>query len=85
MIRKLALTVAVVALSSPFVTRADRMAKNSDETTRASMGETKDQTRFRNLVNEAAEAYGSIAKGPHGEVPKSVLSNEVDPKNWTGR
>jgi lipid-binding SYLF domain-containing protein len=53
------------------------MAKNSAETTRASMGETKDQTRFRELVRESSDAYGSIAKGPHGEVPSGVLKNAL--------
>lgn len=41
------------------------------------MGETKDQTRFRMLVKDSAEAYMSIAKGSHGEVPKSVLNNAL--------
>ncbi len=44
---------------------------------RASLGENKDQRRFRILVNEASEAYESIAKGSQGEVPKKILNSAL--------
>ena len=73
--KKIALIVAL-AICCPLLGHAeDRLAQNQDTAARARMGEIKDQPRFHRMVDEASEVYGAIAKGPHGEVPASVLKN----------
>jgi len=68
--RKLALLLAIL-IACPLMVGAE----DKDSSMRARMGETKDQARFHTLVDESSEVYSAIAKGPHGEVPASVLAN----------
>ena len=71
--RKIALLLSLV-VSGPLLAQADnRSALNQDEATRARMELTKDQLDFHKMVDRASEVYSAIAKGPHGEVPSSVL------------
>lgn len=75
MTKKIALFLALI-VSCPLLGLAeDQRAGNSDESMKARIGEVKDEARFHKIVDEASEAYRSIAKGPHGEVPASVLKS----------
>ena len=72
---KIALTL-LIGLCSPLISGAeDRRAQNEDQTLRARMGEAREHTQFHKMVDQSAEVYSAIAKGPQGEVPRSVISN----------
>ena len=73
--RIIALSFAFV-ISCPLLARAeDVQAKNETQESRARMAEVKDRADFTKLVDQSAEVYGAIAKGPQGEVPSSILKN----------
>lgn len=68
--------ILALALCCPIAVRAeDQRAQNQDQSIRARMGEIKDQAGFHKMVDQATEVYSSIAKGSHGTVPASVLTN----------
>ena len=73
MIRKIALALGLVA-TCPLVVHAEDV-KTQDPSMRARMSEVRDETRFHKMIDDAAAVYTAIAKGPHGEVPASVLKN----------
>lgn len=77
--KKLIVTVAtILVVTNPGNAFGDDHKRRiSEDSARASLGETKDQTRFRKLVNEASEAYESIVKGPQSEVPRKVLNSAL--------
>lgn len=66
----------ILLLNFPLLGLAeDRSAQNLDQPMRARMGDIQDQTNFKKLVDQTSEVYTSIARGPHGEVPASVLNS----------
>ena len=86
--RKIALIFAIV-ISCPLVGRAEDMsAQNQDQAMRARMGEIKNEARLHTIVDQTSEVYAAMAKGPHGEVPASVLRDArciaVLPNVFTG-
>lgn len=72
---KIALLAAILVCCPMIVRAEDSHVKNQTETTRARMGEMTDQARFHKIIDQTAEVYAAIAKGPHGEVPASTLKN----------
>ena len=81
--------IAALAVGLPLAAHADeQVAQNQSSVVRARVVEMKDQKPFQRLVEDAAEVYAAIAKGPHGEVPASVFQNArciaVIPKVITG-
>lgn len=65
-----------LALVCPLAVHGENMqALNKDQNPRARMEDLKDQTHFQKMIDQSAAVYSAIAKGPHGEVPKSVLDN----------
>ena len=74
----IATTVTILMVNYPSAVIADQKKGGiTDESARASLGETRDQVRFRSLVNEASEAYESIVKGPQSEVPRKILTGAL--------
>jgi lipid-binding SYLF domain-containing protein len=65
-----------VVIASPFNLIAEEsVVKKEKEIIIAKLSETKDEVRFHTLIDRSIEAYSSIVKGKHGEVPQSVLKN----------
>ena len=73
--RKIALAL-VLAIGCPLVGFAeDAKLKDQEHGMRARLGEVKEQIRFQKVIDKSIDVYRAIVKGPHGEVPVSVLAN----------
>jgi SH3 domain-containing YSC84-like protein 1 len=65
-----------ILLIMPVAAQAeDRYAYTQEQSARARMQDTKDRAPYHIMVDDASELYAAITKGPHGEVPDSVLKN----------
>jgi lipid-binding SYLF domain-containing protein len=70
----LLLSLAFLSISTSSLVHADDVDHRREEASlRARLGEIKDINHFHRIVDESTEAYRSIVKGPHGEVPASIL------------
>jgi lipid-binding SYLF domain-containing protein len=73
--KQLVLTLAIISISTLGAFAEDRVTQNAEAATRARIADVKDATRLRAMVDEASGVYGTIVKGPQGEVPQAVLMN----------
>jgi lipid-binding SYLF domain-containing protein len=65
---KIGILVAI-AMISPMVS----FAEDTDQPMRARMGQSTESADFHKMVDRASEVYSALVKGPHGEVPPSVM------------
>jgi SH3 domain-containing YSC84-like protein 1 len=73
--RKIAFTFAI-AMAIPLLVQADGLGmQKQKQKINLQKEEISDQARFHRIIDQSAVVYKGIAKGPHGEVPPSVLNN----------
>lgn len=73
--RKLAVVFALTIGCPIFAQAENPVNPEPAQPIRARMADVKDQSGFQKMVDLSSEAYGALSKGPHGEVPPSVLKN----------
>lgn len=70
------LLILTSLIFSPLAGLTDNIhMKNKDDMRLGRMSENNDEVKFNKIVENSAEVYSAIARGPHGEVPQSVLRN----------